>query len=486
MRKELAKAVHISKTIEVCGFSQENINNYIKQFFSGTDPKKGEFVQSLVQQSYQLKTMAKIPVMLWVLCIVFKEDLVTEPITRNSELYFYACIILLRNHYKGVNNQKFHNLLDMVQDKTIIEVLYSLMVLSVETYMENKVVFTKDEVKMLPCSDNLENSGFLSMYKSRNIKKCTYQFKHLVLQEFLCSLYLCVTKGISPFLSNRELSSCTPTILGIDRILKTGENKLFLTLYHQLLDLHSSTCGFFSKVITSTFKIKSFEKFILDNSLSLPKCMIKGERLIIDVGYPDCQEFLASYDEAYEVNIVFPKFTTAEITLPTTFYTMWMDVRIIKRLLNELKITDINFKQATWFSPVGKSESLEIGQMALGGKYKSKIFINTSTSTNFDHTPNSTWIICDPKILKMNFNIAVNSVIPDIEMLSNDIIKNSDALFIKVRLNENDLSNSYITSSLASIVKLLIHHTKTIKFSMTTKSRLVSHARSNSSLSSRI
>ena len=122
-------------------------------------------------------------------------------------------------------------------DKKIIGVLHSIMVLSVKTYMDNKVVFTEKDIQSLKCPYHLEETGFIIKYEGSNEQAPNYQFRHLVLQEFLCSLHICITKGISPFHSNRELSSCKATILGIHRLLRTDENKLFHEFYSHLVKI---------------------------------------------------------------------------------------------------------------------------------------------------------------------------------------------------------------------------------------------------------
>ena len=86
------------------------------------------------------------------------------------------------------------------------------MTLSVKTYMRNQVLFSDKEVSQLKCPVHLEQTGLIVKYNRGEMREPIYQYKHLVLQEFLTGIYLCVTKGISPYLTNRELSSCAPVI----------------------------------------------------------------------------------------------------------------------------------------------------------------------------------------------------------------------------------------------------------------------------------
>ena len=199
------------KTIEICGFNPQNVQKYIHNFFKDNQVK----AEKIIRKSSNLKVMSSVPVFLWVICNVFSENLIGDG-QINTELYFYTCLIFLRNHLQTSSNQST-NLTDVVNDKGFIKVVYSLMVLSTKTYMENQVIFTETDVKIIKCPVHLEKTGFIVKCSRRKTDESKYQFRHLILQEFLCSLYLCVTKNISPFLSNRELSSCTPTIHGIHR-----------------------------------------------------------------------------------------------------------------------------------------------------------------------------------------------------------------------------------------------------------------------------
>ena len=224
------------KTIEVCGFNEDNIRKYILNFFD-KDQGKAEQVQRTIDSSSNLMIMSSVPVFLWVICNVYSENLIDRQINTNTELYFYTCLIFLRNHLQTPSN-KYTNLIDVVNDQVIIEVIYSLMVLSVKTYMQNQVIFTDKDIKEANCPIHLEQTGFIVKYSRGNTDESKYQFRHLILQEFLCALYICVTKNISPFLSNRELSSCTPTIHGIHRIIEEAQNEVYIKFYRTLVGSH--------------------------------------------------------------------------------------------------------------------------------------------------------------------------------------------------------------------------------------------------------
>ena len=137
-----------TKTIEICGFNPQNVQKYIHNFFKDNQVK-AEKVKEIIRKSSNLKVMSSVPVFLWVICNVFSENLIGDG-KINTELYFYTCLIFLRNHLQTSSNQST-NLTDVVNDKGFIKVVYSLMVLSTKTYMENQVIFTETDVKIIKC-----------------------------------------------------------------------------------------------------------------------------------------------------------------------------------------------------------------------------------------------------------------------------------------------------------------------------------------------
>ena len=282
---------HKSKTIDVCGFNEDNIMKYIDQFFNQREVKARK-VKEALRISSNLKVMATVPVFLWVICSVYGQELVTKPLNTYTELYTYASLIFLRNHFRGKAQQNSMSLFEVLENDEIMSSVYALMALSVQTYMQNKVLFTEDDIKVFICPTQLEKTGFILRYNRGNLRKPVYQFKHLVLQEYFCGLSLCVTKWVSPYLSNRELSSCAPVIFGINRLLKEGQNELFISFFKKLSEINGLKMRFVTKYILIPYRHRVFRKYLSQNSLEIPDCMIRDDVLLINASVPECQEFM--------------------------------------------------------------------------------------------------------------------------------------------------------------------------------------------------
>ena len=341
---------YLIKTVEVCGFSEQNILRYIDNFFSEEkDGTKAENVKQQVTKSSNLKVMSTVPVFLWVICNVYGEDLISSPISTNTELYLYACLVFLRNHLHGLShtadtNRKYRHMVAIVQDGELLSSLFALMILSVRTYMNNQILFTDKDIKGVHCPLHLEQTGFIVKFSRGNLQKPVYQFRHLVLQEFLCGLYLCITKFITPFRSNKELTSCIPTIVGIQRMCKEQSNELFLELFSNLTAIHNKASNLVSKSLSSIRNL-TFKRYIKKHLLKPPKSMVRDKALLIDGSKSDCIQFMATYFEGLPTIDFHPLKTCDIINLYSS-----TDLRNALHLVNtlETRITTLSLRTKTF------------------------------------------------------------------------------------------------------------------------------------------
>ena len=267
------------KTIDVCGFNESKSIEYIERFFQA-DVKRAEKVKEIIKRP-NIRMMSSVPVFLWVICLLYSEDF-KEEINSVTELYTYGLFTFLKNHLRGYKSLERRGLCALVSTKEFGEMVYSLSKLSVKTYMNNQVVFTDDDIKDFQCPIHLEQTGFIVKHCVGKFGIETYQFKHLVFQEFLCALYLCLAKGVSKYNTNRELSSCTPTILGIHHLVREKNNQLFLVFYQNLKMVHKS-----SRTLTETIKAPYKQltyKMFVEQHLNSTSRMIKKNLQITSYG----------------------------------------------------------------------------------------------------------------------------------------------------------------------------------------------------------
>uniref|UniRef100_A0A7M5XI15 NACHT domain-containing protein n=2 Tax=Clytia hemisphaerica TaxID=252671 RepID=A0A7M5XI15_9CNID len=382
VKKQLPKTRR--KNIELCGFDDENIRKYIENFF-GEQKDEAKKVQKRIEQSYDLQIMARVPVFLYSICSVYKEQLIKAPINTQTELTFFATLIFIKDHFNK-KSKGYKTVRDIAGDKNVAKVLLCLMELSTTTYMQNKILFRQSEISLLNSPIPLEETGFLSKYSS-NLLEPSFQFRHLFLQEFLTGLQICVTKDIKPFSGNVELSSCKPTILGIQRMLKMKENELFLLLYKNLEAIHQSR-----KPDSKAETAFTFDEFV-GEFLKIPSSMIaNNDTLFIKTFKNDCVEFLTLYKESRD-NLIPTPFASAEIIVTGNY----KDFLNIVNLINDLNIKNIDLLHVVE-PKYSEHEKHLISLSALGDEYKTVIKIGRAKS--FTCKQGELQIHSDPSSLK--------------------------------------------------------------------------------------
>ncbi|XP_066926433.1 uncharacterized protein [Clytia hemisphaerica] len=417
------------KNIEVCGFDDENIRRYINNFFGGRQRKAA--VQEIIKNSYDLRIMARVPVFLYAICQVYQEELITTKINTQTELYFFTTLIFIRNHFNKLS-PSCANLMEIVNDKTVAEVLLCLMELSATTYMQNKVVFQESDIKSFHPLTLLEETGLLSKHSS-NLSKPMFQFRHLFLHEYFTGLHISVTKDITPFNGNRELSSCKPTILGIQRMLEMKENELFLTLYNQLQKIYQSRTP-----EEASSREKIFDEFV-GSFLKIPYSMRENAAtLCIDTGHSDCVEFLTLYKESRD-NLIPKPFKSANIDIQSYQY---KDVRNIVNLINDLDIK--NIKNFDVENPSYNEDELYLISLSpLKDEYEMTIDIDDRTRYYF----------CSQRKLH------IKSTFPSLKEISDILLQKSTSFAVRT---ESFINNSDEVVNVTNLLRQLSSYNKPI------------------------
>ena len=205
-----------TRMVEVCGFSEKSVNSYIDQTFKDK-PELILTTKTKINESENLKAMSSVPVYLWIICLLFGEENTIESPKTTTELFIYGCLIYLCQHLKEKFQKVKYKLSDICQNNDILKLLLDVAKFSYQATVERKVVFDEKAVTNLCCS-NIEDTGFV-VRCCRDIKDkqvVVYQFRHLVLQEFLCALYI-HQRGISmsTVLKTKQFRSCLPVLAGL-------------------------------------------------------------------------------------------------------------------------------------------------------------------------------------------------------------------------------------------------------------------------------
>ena len=182
------------KRADIVGFSDIMIHECILQFSSNA-----EVVEQKVDEFYHLKAMSHIPVYLWIICSIFEEDMMLPAPKTMTELYIWAFAVFIREHCRKQQfSGKSMSLVKLLQEDKTKEILIVASHLSHKMIMDRKVIFTQADIEQLGYCGSVflqESTGFVVEAMINAVEEPIYQFRHLILQEFLCAVY-CFTNDI--------------------------------------------------------------------------------------------------------------------------------------------------------------------------------------------------------------------------------------------------------------------------------------------------
>ena len=235
------KSIVKIKMIEICGFNPRSVCVYVDNYFR-KNIITAQIVKQKIEESENLSVMASIPFYTWVICAVFNEDINIESPRTTTHLCTYACLLFIRNHFKQTLRDLFPSncsLLEVINNTNVVQVILSLAKLSKSTLKYKKVVFSDTDLESIKSPIALQTTGFIEKNQRKNI----YQFRHLVLQEYLTALYLYLkSSNLTKVLHENNYRSCIPIIAGFSGI-ENVENTDQIALFIKQLKEHSSCKG---------------------------------------------------------------------------------------------------------------------------------------------------------------------------------------------------------------------------------------------------
>ena len=178
---------NVDESFETIGFTDENVDAYIENFFKESQKEKS--LQEFLQKNINIKHIAYIPLMLEMICSLWKDEEFQESVTM-TELYGQVVENILKKHSALKNDESVYK---RQNRKKINEQLGTL---AFKGLMQQKIVFDGDFIEetledITFFEQNTINSGFL---KSDNIDKDlldnNFEFLHLTFQEYFSALYI--------------------------------------------------------------------------------------------------------------------------------------------------------------------------------------------------------------------------------------------------------------------------------------------------------
>ena len=233
-RPHACQGLNANRTIEVVGFSEEKIKEYVKNVFPKDTQAVNLFIQKL-ETFPHISALCYVPLSLKMILEIFQYKEKSLPSTLTELYHLFIVMTLQREQKKKIEKQPVSSaaandaekILHQILPDVPEEALHTIMLLSKLAYhaffecysvreesslcrnqlslrrtkkfqyKDPKIIFTEDDLIQSGISLPKNYDGF-GLIKCTNIKYLTrqsntYNFSHLSVQEFLCSLYIVIT-----------------------------------------------------------------------------------------------------------------------------------------------------------------------------------------------------------------------------------------------------------------------------------------------------
>ena len=189
--------------VEILGFTKESIHDYFQEALStqlSSDEVKDEIakLRDHFQKYPAIESSCYIPLNAAILILVYLEHNRTLP-TTHYELLYQLLLCCIDREVKTRQPKQILSTISSLDDlpRDLKEQLDSICILAYKGIMQNKVVFTQEELPSIlptPAQEDLPTMGVLQRVQwfSISSKTMSYNFIHLSIQELLAAY--CISK----------------------------------------------------------------------------------------------------------------------------------------------------------------------------------------------------------------------------------------------------------------------------------------------------
>ena len=186
----------VDRLVEVVGFNEENVKQYIEADFEKCPEKASSLIVQL-ENNPMITSVCSVPLNCAIVCNLWHtlDSVVPKTLT---ELYSQIVLnVILRNLRKQISYQNLVSIsIDSIPED-LQDMFWLMCKFAYECFLRNKIVFSKEEVaslfpQILDCSENVLCFGLLQCARSLLPvgQGLSFHFVHLTIQEFLAALHL--------------------------------------------------------------------------------------------------------------------------------------------------------------------------------------------------------------------------------------------------------------------------------------------------------
>ena len=185
----LSKHCLFTRRLEVVGFTEEKIGQFVDAFFSRS-PQKAHDLQMQLASRPKVRSLMHTPLLATMICRLFQLEKAL-PSTQTG-VYQAAILAMLQQTTEREMEEIPDSILDDLSPPALQEAVEKLCTLAYEGLAEKKVVFKKSELRAAGCLGTAVELGFLSSAPSVSIAghgEDAYSFQHHTMLEFFAAVH---------------------------------------------------------------------------------------------------------------------------------------------------------------------------------------------------------------------------------------------------------------------------------------------------------
>ena len=185
----LSKHCLFNRRLEVVGFTEEKIGQFVTAFFTQSPQKAHDFQVQLASRP-KVRSLMHTPLLATMICRLFQLEKAL-PSTQTG-VYQAAILAMLQQTAEREMEEIPDSILDDLSSPALQKAVENLCKLAYEGLAEKKVVFKKSELHVAGCLGTAVELGFLSSTPSVSIAgrgEDAYSFQHHTMLEFFAAIH---------------------------------------------------------------------------------------------------------------------------------------------------------------------------------------------------------------------------------------------------------------------------------------------------------